>query len=279
MATAQRINANAVEALKEALSVVFWRKRDLLDYLRASIPDQQLLDGIDWLSQDVYKRDSVRRFIDRLATRQDAYGGLLLRLMSDVAAMDDFPQLAWLEDAPGKIARAKEAVARLRKYIQPYEEQLAAEAAASARITQAKAEARLRQGTAEALRALRQEYFELLAMDDAQRRGFTFERWLHTLFELFDLDPRASEPRRRREDHHRSVCRAESRRDSFHLLPGLERPLLLRSPLWVRNAELGGVLVEQTPSNGAIEYLPKRLRRLVAVSLGNSQPPRVDVLG
>jgi hypothetical protein len=192
VATAQRINANAVEALKEALSVVFWRKRDLLDYLRASIPDQRLLDGIDWLSQDVYKRDSVRRFIDRLATQQGAHGRLLLQLMSDVAAMDDFPQLAWLEDAPEKIARAREAVARLRKYIQPYEEQLAAEAVASARITQAKEEARLRQGTADALQGLRQEYFELLAMDDAQRRGFAFEGWLLRLFEVFDLDPRAS---------------------------------------------------------------------------------------
>jgi hypothetical protein len=48
--TAQRINANAIEALKEALSVVFWRKRDLLDYLRAAVPDQGLLDGIDWSS-------------------------------------------------------------------------------------------------------------------------------------------------------------------------------------------------------------------------------------
>lgn len=52
---------NAVEALKDALSVVFWRKRDLLDYLRASVPDQRLLDGIDWLSPDVCERDSVPR--------------------------------------------------------------------------------------------------------------------------------------------------------------------------------------------------------------------------
>lgn len=47
MVTAQRINANAVEALKDALSVVFWRKRDLLDYLRAAVPDQRLLEAID----------------------------------------------------------------------------------------------------------------------------------------------------------------------------------------------------------------------------------------
>lgn len=192
MGTAQRINANAVEALKEALSVVFWRKRDLLDYLRASIPDQSLLDGIDWLNQDVYKRDSVRRFVDRLATQQGAYGGLLLQLMTDVAAMDDFPRLAWLEDGPEKIARAREAVALLRKYIKPYEEKLATEAAASARITRAKEEVRLRQGTAEALQGLRQEYFDLLGMSDAQRRGFAFEGWLLRFFEIFDLDPRAS---------------------------------------------------------------------------------------
>lgn len=192
MATAQRINANAVEALKEALSVVFWRKRDLLDYLRAAVPDHTLLDGIDWLNTDVYKRDSVRRFIDRLAGQQDAHGTLLLQLMSDVAAMDDFPQLAWLEDAPEKITRATEAVARLRRYIQPYEGRLAAEAAASKRIAQAKEEALLRQGTAQALARLREEYFELLAMDDVRRRGFAFEGWLGRLFEVFDLDPRAS---------------------------------------------------------------------------------------
>jgi hypothetical protein len=106
--------------------------------------------------------------------------------------MDDFPQLAWLEDAPEKIARATEAVARVRRHIQPYEERLAAEAAASTQIAQAKEEALLRRGTADALALLQQEYFELLAMDNVRRRGFAFERWLGRLFEVFDLDPRAS---------------------------------------------------------------------------------------
>ena len=191
MATA-RINANAVEALKDALSVVFWRKRDLLDYLRAAVPDQGLLEGIDWLNQDVYKRDSVRRFVERLATRQEVFGPVLLQLMSDIAAMEDFPQLAWLEDAPEKIRRAEESVARVRRYIKPYEEQLAYEAAAGDRISRAQAEASLRKATAEAVERLRKDYLELLAMDDAQRRGFAFEPWLHDLFNVFDLDPRAS---------------------------------------------------------------------------------------
>src|SRR3954464_11989502 len=99
MAAVQRLSANAVEALKEALSVVFWRKKDLLAYLRAAVQDQRLLDGIDWLDPDTYKRSSVSRFVERLATRQDLHGPLLLQLMTDIAAMDDFPQLAWLEDA------------------------------------------------------------------------------------------------------------------------------------------------------------------------------------
>ena len=123
MAAVRRINANAVEALKDALSVVFWRKRDLLDYLRASVPDQRLLDGIDWLSPDVHKRDSVRRFVDRLATQQDEPWAVVAPAHERIAAMDDFPQLAWLHDADDKIARARASVERLRYYIRPYEEQ------------------------------------------------------------------------------------------------------------------------------------------------------------
>jgi hypothetical protein len=192
MNVAQRINANAIEALKEALSVVFWRKRDLLDYLRAAVPNQTLLDGIDWLSQDVYKRDSVRRFVDRLATSQDRYGGLLLQLMIDVAAMEDFPQLGWLEDADSKILQAEAAVRRLRGYIKPYEEQLAATASAQAAIEHARAQAEARRATSDRLSRLRSEYLDLLAMTDVQRRGFVFEHWLRELFDTFDLDPRAS---------------------------------------------------------------------------------------
>ena len=176
--------------------------------------------GIDRLSQDVYKRESVRRFVDRLSTQQEQYGPLLLQLMSDVGAMDDFPRLEWLEDADVKVAQARQAVDRLRTYIKPYETQIAEQLEAQARIAAARnqrelrqatseaqiaeqleAQARiaaarnqreLRQATSEALQRARSDYFTLFSLEDAQRRGFEFEPWLRALFDLFDLDPRGS---------------------------------------------------------------------------------------
>jgi hypothetical protein len=188
----QRISPNAIAALRDALSVIFWRKKDLLDYLRASVENPRLLDGIDWLHPDVYKRDSVRRFVNRLASRQERHGDLLLRLMGDVATMDDFPQLAWLEDADAKITVARAAVERLRKYMEPYEARLAAEVKARDEIAKAAAAADLRRATSSALARLRDDFFELLATEDPRRRGFAFEPWLHELFDVFDLDPKAS---------------------------------------------------------------------------------------
>lgn len=192
MRASQRISPNAIEALKDALVAVFWFKRDLLAYLRAAVEDERLLDGIDWLSQDVYKRDSVGRFIDRIASQRPIHGEVLLSLMIDVADMDDFPRLAGLEDETLKVAAAREAVERLRRYIKPYEEQLRAEVAARERIEAARAEAEALRATSEALAALKADYHGLLGMDDAQRRGFAFEPWLRRLFDVFDLDPRAA---------------------------------------------------------------------------------------
>lgn len=190
--TVQRISPNAIDALKNALTDAFWRKQDLLSYLRAEVDDERLLDGIDWLSQSVYKRESVRRFIDRLVARPELHRDLLLRLMVDVAAMEEFPQLAWLEEGPERIAKARESVARLRKYMTPYEQQLADEAAARQRIESARSESGRQQAVAKALERLRADYFELFVMESAQRRGFAFEPWLRGLFDIFDLDPRAS---------------------------------------------------------------------------------------
>lgn len=66
--------------------------------------------------------------------------------------------------------------------------------------------------------------------------------------------------------------------DRLDLRPRLERPLLLRPPLRVRNTALRRVVVEQPPGDRAVEDLPQRLRRLETMSLWDRQAPRVDVL-
>jgi hypothetical protein len=85
----KRISANAISALKEALASVFWFKRDLSRYLQTAVRDPRWLAGIDWENQ--YKRDSIHQFVDRLVADETRHRDLLIRLISDVAAMDDFP--------------------------------------------------------------------------------------------------------------------------------------------------------------------------------------------
>lgn len=188
-AKVQRLSPNAIIAFKDALTAAFWAKKDLFGWLRSAVPDEQLLSGIDWLGP-AYKRDSVSRFVDRLAADQDRHGQLLLRLMSDLADMDDFPQLAWVEDADDRTETARDAIARLKRYIEPYETQLVQEEAARQRIERTRRQAELQRATTQALERLKGDFLKLLARSDAQARGRLFESFLRELFDLFDLAPR-----------------------------------------------------------------------------------------
>jgi hypothetical protein len=188
----QRITANATSALKAALTAVFWFKSDLYNYAKAAVGGEPtFLAGIDWTSNDQYKRDSVSLFVDRLVREQDEHQELLIGLLVDVAAMTDFPQLQQVDDAKLKIAAAREAVTRLRAVVEPYERTLIENQAARERIDAAKQSARDRQGTSRRLTELKVKYAGLLGMEPSPR-GFALEKLLTAIFEAFDLDPRSS---------------------------------------------------------------------------------------
>jgi hypothetical protein len=190
--TTQRISADAIAALKDALTAVFWFKRDLYNYAKAAVGGEPLfLSGIDWTSPDQYKRDSVNLFVDRLVREQDDHQDLLLALLVDVAAMDDFPYLQRADDPEPKVAAARASVARLRTVVQPYEQALMERQANRQRIDAAKALAVERRATSERLAELKARYQETVTMP-AQARGFALENLLHDVFETFDLDPKAS---------------------------------------------------------------------------------------
>ena len=89
---------------------------------------------------------------------------------------------------------------------------------------------------------------------------------------------RRSKPGRSAEDHHRSVHRSEPSDDRLDLRPGLERPLLLRPPLRVRDTVLRRVEVEKPLGDRAVQDLTQRLRRLEAMPFRDRQAPLVDVL-
>ncbi len=190
MTGTQRISANAIGALKDALTAAFWFKRDLYDYAKAAVSGEPtFLAGIDWTEQ--YKRDSVSLFVDRLVRAQGEHQDLLLALLVDVAAMDEFPQLARAEDPEPKLATARAAVARLRAVVEPYERALMEQQASRERIDTVKAVAESRRATSDRLTELMAVYLEVLAMDPIPR-GFALEKLLSDVFDAFDLDPRGS---------------------------------------------------------------------------------------
>jgi hypothetical protein len=188
----QRVSANAIQALKDALTAAFWFKKDLYNYAKAAVAGEPLyLSGIEWTNPDVYKRDSASTFVDRLVKAQDEHPDLLFGLLVDVAAMENFPSLARVEDSVVKTKEARIAVGRLRELVRPYEQTLVARQEAQERIDAAKTEAADRRATADRLAALMLRYADIVRMSP-QQRGFELERLLREVFETFDLDPKAS---------------------------------------------------------------------------------------
>lgn len=190
MAT-QRISTNAISALKDALAAAFWFKQDLYAYARAAVSGEPLfLAGIDWTGPQL-KRDSASLFVDRLVREQDEHQDILLALLIDVAAMDEFPKLRKSDDPVERTAMAREAVARLRAVVQPYEKALMEQQASRERFDAVKHEAEERRATSQRLGELKARYLETLNMEPVPR-GFALEKLLAEIFETFDLDPRGS---------------------------------------------------------------------------------------
>jgi hypothetical protein len=185
---AERISPNALLALKDALASAFWSKKDLLAFLVAAVDDRSLLDAYDWLGP-AYKRDTVSQFVDRLAARQDLHRDRLVRLMSDVARKEDYPELAWHEDAERLIHNARASRDALRRYIVPYEAELLEAERARDRIAEQRRKSDATAATRAAVESLRERYLGLVAEPDAIKRGLAFESWLTGLFDVFDLRP------------------------------------------------------------------------------------------
>jgi hypothetical protein len=179
----------AINALKEALSTAYWYKSDLRSFLTNSLSDPQLLARLNW---DDYKRNIVGSLVDDLAQNQPRTQAELLRLMTEVARIDDFSHLERLEDGREKSERAEHAVVALRKLLEPHEELLAEQRASAARRKVAYEESLKSRAVRKQLDALRTEFIEIIGPQEPQARGYRLEQLMKELFELFDLDPKAS---------------------------------------------------------------------------------------
>lgn len=185
----KKIASGALIALKEALTCLYWYKSDLRSFLTSCLRDSRILSTLDWSD---YKRNIVANLIDRLNRNQDLFQPGLLRLMSEVACVRDFSHLERLEDGEIKKDRAKIAVSALREWVDGHEATLLEQQQIEERRQKAHETLMMKTAVQQKLEELREEYYKLMASDQPQKRGFRLERIIRELFEIFDLDPKAS---------------------------------------------------------------------------------------
>lgn len=185
----KQIAPSAINALREALVAVYWYKSDLRSFLTQSLGDSSLLARLNW---DDYKRNIVSSLVDHLAQNEDIYQRQLLRLMADVSRISEFSHLERLDDGRTKAQQARAAVESLKKQSGAIADVLAEEKEVERRRQQAHERLMQVNSVKEKLNALAKDYFTLLANDEPQKRGFQLEKLLKELFQLFDLDPKAS---------------------------------------------------------------------------------------
>lgn len=182
------ISPPAIHALKEALTHVFWFKKDLRGFVSQTLRDPALVGRIDW---DGYKRNAVTTLVDYMARNQAKHQEDLLALIEAVLQMEDFSHLRKLDDGEAKAQAAEAAVKALRRHAGQYSELRAEKERAEARR-----EARLRseeqkRGVAQRLAQLSERYLRIVA-EPPQSRGYSLERFLPELFDAFDIDAKAS---------------------------------------------------------------------------------------
>ena len=187
--SSKRVNPAAINALKEALTYIYWYKRDLRSFLVNTITHPNILSRLNWES---YKRHTVDQLVSYLARNQDEYLDEILNLIKAVCAFNDFSHLRRLEDGEQKANRAKNAVRALKKLSQAHLELFEEKKKADERRKAYSDQIEKVKAFSDELECLNERYKKLAISDDHQQRGYELERLLNELFELFDLDPKAS---------------------------------------------------------------------------------------
>jgi hypothetical protein len=112
--------------------------------------------------------------------------------MTEVARVDDFSHLERLEKGKEKASAARVSVRALRKLTEAHEALFDEQKQLEERRRKAHEQLLRTTAVRAKLEELTKAYFGLLSSREAQERGYRLEKIMRELFELFDLDPRAS---------------------------------------------------------------------------------------
>jgi hypothetical protein len=186
----QKISTQALIALKDALANVYWRKKELRQFIELTMENPYIVSTIDW--QENPKYESVSQLIDRMAGRQDIYLNDLLKLLQETSNISDFSHLKYWDEKGDLTKRAKEAVAKLRAQTKGYFDTMQELNKAAERRVENIEKVKQTISFAEKLDELKKKFLQLATSSDAQQRGFQLEKLLNELFHLFDMLPKAA---------------------------------------------------------------------------------------
>lgn len=185
----KRLSPAAVVALKEALCAAYWYKADLRGFLQHCLSSPAVLAALNW---DGYKRQIVSDLVDHLVRGDDRHLGDLTKLCYEACSLTTFAHLEQLDGGAQKSQRAKAAVAQLKTLVEPHQDLKKEQEDLRQRQQQAQVKLRASTAVRQKLKDIRGRYLILVSSQNAQGRGFELEKIMYDIFELFDLDPKAS---------------------------------------------------------------------------------------
>lgn len=186
---AKQLSPAAVVALKEALCSVYWYKSDLRGFLQLCLSHPSFLTKFNW---ENYKRQIASDVIDHLVENPATHLGDLTKICYELCKIADFSHLKPLDDGPQKVERARNAVNQLKQLVEPHQDLKKEQDDIKRRQELAAKKLRENAAVRQKLEVIRVRYMGLVGSDNPQNRGFELERVMYELFELFDLDPKAS---------------------------------------------------------------------------------------
>lgn len=185
------MSANSILALKDALVAIYYRKKDLRQFIELTIENAAIVSTIDWA--DNVKYESVSQLIDRMVKRQDFYQTDLLKLVQEVGNMNDFSHLEyWEKENKGLIKKAEVAVGKLRQQAKGHFDTIEELKNAEERRETTKDKLKDSIAYQQKLDELKMEFYEIASNTNSQQKGFQFEKFLNKLFNFFDLDPKSA---------------------------------------------------------------------------------------
>lgn len=186
----KKFSPNAIQALKEALTHIYWKKQDLRSFVYHTVENKLFISTIDW--DNNRKAESVGILIDRMVARTDLYEKDLFKIFDVTMHFNDFTHLKQWEDSEKKIKRAKDAVEALRKHSEGHFKLKEEKEKIEARRNVFSNMQKEKESFANLIGVLKDDFSRLTLEPNAQKRGFAFEKFLNSLFALLDLEPKES---------------------------------------------------------------------------------------